>query len=334
MTQTLVLGATGFIGSHIARACLQAGMGVRILRRPTSSFLALQGIENALEFVTGDLADPNSLARAMAGCHVVYHAAGYYPTRSVGREPMRRAALQQMKNVLETAHSAGVEKMIYTSSLATVGPPGRPDGLARETERFPGGIARHPYWAIKRVQENLALRYYEKGLPVVILNPTMVLGPGDVKPATGQLLLGALRLRCLFYVDIRTNVVDVRDVAAAHVAAAERGCPGERYIVGGMNTDARALLTALAAEAGLPPPRVRLPVPGWLFWPARLLEHLSYLLAPRRSFVMPTYGLEWVRLGSWFDGDKAQQALAWQPKYRLAETLSDSVGWYRRHGYL
>lgn len=334
MTQTLILGATGFIGSHIARACLEAGMQVRILRRPTSSFLALHGIENDLEFATGDLADRDSLERAMAGCKIVYHAAGYYPTRSVGRDPMRHAAMQQMRNVLESARATGVEKIIYTSSLATIGPPSNPDGLARETERFPGGIAHHPYWNIKRVQENIARRYHEQGLPIVILNPTMVFGPGDAKPVTGQLLLGALRLRCRFYVDLRTNVVDVRDVAAAHVAAVERGLPGERYTIGGANIDARELLSTLAATEGLPPPHFRLPVPRRLFWPARLFEKLSHHLAPQQSFVMPTYGLEWVRLGSWFDDSKARQTLAWQPTYCLAETLADAVGWFRQHGYL
>lgn len=330
--QALVLGATGFIGSHIVRACLAAGLKARAFCRPTSPRLALAGLP--IETVQGDMDDPASLEEAMHGCRLVFHAAGFYPTNSIARREMLAAAARQMTNALTAARRAGVKKVIYTSSLSTIGPPTRADGLATEEDFYQPGTARHPYWEIKWAQEEIARRFAAEGLPVVILNPTAVFGPGDVKPTTGRTLITALRARCRFYPDLRTNVVDVRDVAAAHVAAAERGRPGERYILGAHNVTGRDLVAALAEAEGLPPPRFKVPFPNWLLGPARLLEHIAHRLAPRSAFLMPTQALEFARLGGWYDSGKARRELGWQPAYSLTTTLRDAVAWFREHGYL
>ena len=330
--QALILGATGFIGSHIVRACVAAGWTARAFRRAASPALALAGLE--VESALGDLEDPASLAKAMRDCALVFHAAGFYPTRSVAQGEMQKAAARQMTNVLTAARRAGVEKVIYTSSLSTVGPAARADGLATEEDLYRPGTARHPYWEVKWTQEEIARRFAAEGLPIVILNPTAVFGPGDVKPTTGRALIMALRARCRFYPDLRTNVIDVRDVAAAHVAAAARGRPGERYILGAHNVTGRDLVAALAEVAGLPPPRWRVPLPGWLFGPARLLEHGLQRLAPQAAFLMPTLALEFSRLGGWYDSGKAQRELGWQVGRSLTETLRDAVAWFREHGYL
>ena len=172
-------------------------MEVCAFRRSTSPALALAGLQ--VEMAQGDLEDPASLAKAMHGCRYVFHAAGYYPTNSVDAARMLATAKhRQMANVLTAAHETWVERVIYTSSLSTIGPARRADGLATKDDLYTPGLARHPYWDIKWAQEESARRVAAQGLPVVILNPTAVYGPGDVKPATGRLLLAAVQARCRF----------------------------------------------------------------------------------------------------------------------------------------
>ncbi|MCC7352638.1 MAG: NAD-dependent epimerase/dehydratase family protein, partial [Anaerolineae bacterium] len=257
-----------------------------------------------------------------------------YPTNSVDTARMLAAARRQMTNVLAAARSTGVERAVYTSSLSTIGPPRRADGLATEEDLYSPGLARHPYWEIKWAQEEIARRFAAEGLPVIILNPTAVFGPGDVKPTTGRVVIAAVRSRCRFYPDLRTNVIDVRDVAQAHLAASEHGRSGERYILGAYNITGREQVAALAEVEGLPPPSFKIPLPGWLFGPARLLEHGLYRLAPQARFLVPTQAMEFQRLGGWYDSSKAEQELGLRASRTLVETMRDTVAWFRQNGYL
>lgn len=333
----LVLGGTGFIGGHVARAALERGWRVRALRRRPGATGHIGDLGEQIAWIEGDLESRDALETAMRGCRLVFHAAGYYPMDLREQVDHVGTALRQMRNVIAAAQAAGVERLVYTSSLSTIGRPSRPDELATEADWYQSGQARHPYWEAKLVQEQEALRANANGqqaespLSVIVLNPTAVFGPADIKPTTGQAVLIALRLRCWLSLEGRVNVVDVRDVAAAHVAAAERGRPGERTILGGHNVTIEQFVRAIAAAAGLAPPRLRLAL-GWLYGPAWRSEQFVSRLFPHAAHLL-IYALETLRLGGWFDCRKAQAELGLCPR-PLQQTLNDTVAWFRQHGYI
>jgi dihydroflavonol-4-reductase len=275
----------------------------------------------------------------MQGCDTVFHVAGYYPGLPSARHHASghvATALRQMRNVIAAAQATGVTCLVYTSSLSTIGWPTRPDGLATEADVYRSGQALHPYWEVKLVQEQEALRAdgdrRPRGMPlrVIVLNPTAVFGPGDVKPTSGVAVLAALRWRCLFSLEGRINVVDVRDVAAAHLVAAERGRAGERTILGGHNVTIDEVMRAVATAAGRPPPRIRIPL-ALLYAPAWLVEQAARLF-PGMAY-LPTYSLDLVRKAGWYDSSKAQRDLGLRPR-PLEQTFEDAVAWFRGHGYI
>jgi dihydroflavonol-4-reductase len=317
----------------VARAALERGWRVRALRRRPGATGNIGDLEGKVAWVEGDLEDRAAVEAAMRGCHTVFHVAGYYPGLRSARGDHVAAALRQMRNVIAAAQATGVACLVYTSSLSTIGWPARPDGLATEADWYRSGqsaASRHPYWEVKLAQEQEALRASAE-LPIVILNPTAVFGPGDVKLSSGQAIIAALRLRCFFSLGGRINVVDVRDVAQAHVAAAERGRAGERTILGGHNVTVDQVVRALAHAAGLPPPRVRIPL-GLLYAPAWFIEHVILRLFPRMAYP-PTHSLDLVRKAGWYDCGKAQRELGLQPR-PLQETFDDAVAWFREHDYV
>ena len=226
-----ILGATGFIGGQIARAAVARGWQVRGMRRRPEAVGAIGDLE--IEWVSGDLSDPASLVAAMRGCPLVFHAAGYYPQRARNVWETIRYGVSTMRNALTAAATAGVRRIVYTSALTTVGPSADPARLANEQDLYTPGSVQEPYFEVKWMMEMEALRATVHGLPVVVVLPTLVLGPGDVKPTTGALLLMAARGRIPGYVEGSINVVDVRDVAAGHIAAAAKGKHGLRYSLGG-----------------------------------------------------------------------------------------------------
>ncbi|TET49408.1 MAG: NAD-dependent epimerase/dehydratase family protein [Anaerolineales bacterium] len=216
-----VLGATGFIGGHVARAALARGWSVRALRRRPEATGAIGDLE--VDWVLGDLYDPPSLVEAMAGCRVVFHSAGYYPTRRSSVRAAVEHAVAGVRNVLDAASEAGVDRLVYTGVFTTVGPPDDPARMANEGDAYTPGSVPNRYYESKWAMEREILGAAPAGLETIALLPTAVLGPGDVKPTTGGLLLAAGRGLLLGYVDAVTNIIDVRDVAAAHIAAAEQG---------------------------------------------------------------------------------------------------------------
>jgi dihydroflavonol-4-reductase len=327
--RVLVLGATGFIGGQVARALVERGYTLRALRRPSSSTLALEGLP--VEFVYGDLRDRTTLLAAMRGAEALFHVAGYYPHNSLAPRRALRQAVAGMRQVLECARAAGIEKVVYTSSLSTIGLPGAGRALADERDCYLPGSVADPYFEAKWAMESELYRAGGAGQQVVALCPTVVFGPGDVKPTSGTVLLTLARGLLPAYVEGRTNIVDVRDVAHAHVAALERGRAGERYILGDHNTTIGAALTLAAQLAGVPAPRMR--VPAALALLAGKLGEVAALAIPGRPFLPFNETIEMIRHGRHYDCTKAQRELGLASR-PIEETLGDSLAWFREHGYL
>jgi dihydroflavonol-4-reductase len=327
--RVLVLGATGFIGGQIARTLLERGYAVRALRRSSSSTLAIN--ELPIEFAYGDLRDRSALLAAMRGVEAVFHAAGYYPHNSLAPRRALRLASSGMRSVLECARVADVGRIVYTSSLSTIGPPGAGRTLADERDYYLPGSVADPYFEAKWAMEAEVYRAAVAGQDVVALCPTVVFGPGDVKPTTGTVLLALARGLLPAYVEGRTNIVDVRDVAQAHVVALERGRSGERYILGGHNTTIGATLTLAARLAGTPAPRARLPAVLALL--GGKLAELAMLAIPGQPFLPFHETIQMIRHGRHYDCAKAQHelGLAGRP---IEQTLRDSLAWFQEHGYL
>lgn len=255
--QALVTGGTGFIGSSVVRALLAAGYEVRALVRKSSDTRNLDGLE--IERVIGDITDRASLARAMRGCTHVFHAAALYSFWVTVPGLIERVNIEGTSNVLQEALQAGMERVVYTSSVAALAVPVNGKPVDESTPIDPSRII-GAYKKSKYLAEQVALEYAKKGLPVVIVNPSFPVGPRDIKPTpTGKMIVDFLNHRLPAYVDTGMNVVDVEDVARGHVLAAERGRIGERYILGGKNMTMGELLGILEKITGIPAPRWRLP---------------------------------------------------------------------------
>ncbi len=319
-----VLGATGFIGGQIARAALARGWAVRTVRRRPGAVGALEDMADRVEWIQGDLSDPASLVAAMRECPLVFHAAAYYPQRSPRLRETVRHGVTGMRNFLAAAAVAGVGRIVYTSSPSTVGPPSEPGRLANKEDLYVPGAIHLPYFEVKWAMEQEALRASAQGLPVVVIIPSTVIGPGDVKPTTSSIMLMVARRRLRWYVRGATNVVDGRDLALGHVLAAERGQPGHRYIVGGHNLTFREMLATMAKAAGLPPPKHALPL--------SLVEGMGWLGSRLR---VPSAGqVQAIRHWQPLDTSRARRELGLPDPRPFEETCRDTLAWFRTHGYL
>lgn len=318
----LVLGATGFIGGQVARAAVERGWRVRGLRRRPDAEGAVGDLP--IEWVSGDLADVVSLVTAMRGCPLVFHCAGYYPYRGHNIQETVRHGVTGMRHVLTAAATARVKRLIYTSALTTVGPPSEPGRMANESDLYTPGSVASPYFEVKWAMEMEALRAAVQGLRIVIVMPTLTVGPGDVKPVTGALLLMAARGRIPGYVEGSINVVDGRDVGAGHIAAAERGRPGRRYILGGHNVSFREMLAAMAEASGRRAPRSR--IPQWLI---RLISETDFLPG-----VPGTHHLRTIRQWQPLDTTRAKEELKLPDPIPFEQTCHDGLAWFHAHGHL
>jgi dihydroflavonol-4-reductase len=326
---TLVTGATGFVGSHVARQLASAGSPVRILVRQTSDLRALDGL--AAERVIGDLCDPASLHRAIEGVDRVFHVAADYRLWARNPEEIYRSNVEGTRLLLEAAKRAGVERVVYTSTVATVALPTHDGSLPNEQTRATIDQMVGHYKRSKLLAEQEAIKAASAGVPVVIVNPTAPVGPGDWKPTpTGRIILDFLRGKMPAYVDTGLNVVAVEDVAAGHLLAAEKGRIGERYILGGRNMSLKQILDALATTTGRPAPRIKMPHAVALAaaysdqWFSRLVG---------REPQIPVEGVKMSRHRMFVESDKAERELGYHPGSPEA-ALERAVRWYEERGYV
>ena len=327
MVKAVVLGSTGCIGNNVVRACLSAGWSVRAFHRPSSPTWMLDKLD--VEHAIGDLDNPASLESAMRGCDVVFHAAAYYPRHSLDMAGSLRSAVQGMRNVLRAVASANVGRLVYTSTLTTIGPPSEPGRLADERDFYLPGSTDSAYFESKWAMESEVWRAIAKGLPAVIVNPTAVFGPWDVKPATGEILLNVAKGRLPFWLDLEVNLVDARDVGQGQVLAAEHGQIGQRYILGGDNLSLREALTTAAQEAGISPPRWRANL-GLVSTIVGIGEALG-----RLPLIQPLPLEHFKTLQEWraLNTSKAHRELGLESR-PFGETVRDTLAWFREHGYL
>ncbi|HEV7985322.1 MAG TPA: hopanoid-associated sugar epimerase [Steroidobacteraceae bacterium] len=326
--RALVTGATGFVGAAVARALLKAGWEVRALARAGSDRRNLQTL--ALEIVTGDLADRGSLDRAAADCEALFHVAADYRLGARDSQRLYTTNVEGTRAILEAARAAGITRMVYTSSVACVGLP--PDGAPgrEDTPVTVADMIGH-YKRSKFLAEELVRELARAGTPVVIVNPSTPIGPGDVKPTpTGQMVLDAANGRMPAYVDTGLNIVHVDDVAAGHLLAYQRGRIGERYILGGQDMSLREILAEIARLVGRRPPQIRLPRTPLLPF-AYLAEFVAGLTGG--STRLTVEGLRMARKRMYFSSDKAVQELGyrWRPP---VEAFADALSWLRAQGLL
>jgi dihydroflavonol-4-reductase len=330
---TLVTGATGFLGNHVARQLIAKGDSVRVLVRPTSNLRSLEGL--AVERAEGDLCDAGSLERAMKGVRRLFHVAADYRLWSQNPQEIYDTNVEGTQRLLQIAGQAGVERVVYTSTVATIAVPVRG---ARHGSELPNEETRATldqmighYKRSKFLSELEAFQAAEAGVPVVIVNPTAPVGPGDWKPTpTGRIIVDFLNGKMPAYVDTGLNLAAVEDVAAGHLLAAEKGRIGERYILGAQNMTLKQILEALALIAGRPAPWVRLPhavalAAGYADeWYSRMMG---------REPQIPVEGVKMSRHRMFVKSDKAARELGYAPG-PVEPALERAVRWYVDNGYI
>jgi dihydroflavonol-4-reductase len=326
----LVTGATGFVGSAVVRALEARGESVRMLVRCASDRRNLDGL--CAEPVEGDLTDAGSLDAAVRDCRAVFHVAADYRLWAPDPTPIYATNVEGTRQLLAAARRAGVERVVYTSSVATLGLPNHGDGTPGD-EASPVTLADMigHYKRSKFLAEEVAREFARDGLWVTIVNPSAPIGPRDRKPTpTGKMVLDAAAGRMPAYVDTGLNVVHVDDVAHGHLLAWERGRPGERYILGGTDMTLREILVRIAKIVGGKPPWLRLPHAAVLPV-AYAAEAFARLTGGSTGITVD--GVRLARKKMFFSTHKAQTELGYSPR-PAEEALIDAVRWYRENGYL
>jgi len=322
----LVTGGTGFIGSAVVRTLLQSGYRVHALVRPDSDIANLRDLP--IDMVKGDLNDPGSLGTALTGCRGLFHVAADYRLWVRNPAPMYETNVEGTRRLMRAALGCGVERIVYTSSVATLGQTG--DGTPAD-EFTPVSLAamighykRSKFLAEQVVREMIR----EQGLPAVIVHPSTPVGAGDIKPTpTGRVILDAVQGRIPAFVDTGLNLVDVRDVARGHLLAYERGAFGESYILGGENVSLKEMLERIARIAGRRPPRIRLPIA-----PLLPLAWLAECWARRPNARAPLLTVNALRMASkkmYFSSARAERELEYRPS-SIQDALQASVDWFRQ----
>jgi dihydroflavonol-4-reductase len=326
--KVFVTGATGFLGSHVARFLSEQGADVRLLVRPTSNLKNLEGL-NA-ETASGDLRDAPSLEKAMSGCDTVFHVAADYRLWVKDPAEMYRSNVEGTRAILEAAGKNGVRCVVYTSSVGTMGFTGNGRPADEDSPVSLADMIGH-YKRSKFMAEQIALEAGRHGMRVVTVNPTTPVGEQDIKPTpTGRIVVDFLKGKFPAYLETGLNLVDVRECARGHVAALEKGKSGERYILGGENLTLKQILDKLGVISGLPSPSVKLPY--FVAYAAGLVdETVSGRLLGRE----PRATVESVRMGKkkmWASSAKAERELGWN-LVPADNALRRAVEWFRANAY-
>jgi len=323
-----VTGATGFLGSHVARVLADNGADMRLLVRSSSNPRNIEGLR--ADRALGDLRDPASLEKAMAGCDVVFHVAADY--RLWVRDPneMYRSNVEGTRAILEAARKTGVRRLVYTSSVATIGFTRNGYPANEDSPVSLADMIGH-YKRSKFMAEQLALEAGRSGLQVVVVNPTTPVGDQDVKPTpTGRIVIDFLKRKFPAYVETGLNLVDVRECARGHVTALEKGKSGERYILGGENLTLKQILDKLAKITGLPSPILKLP---YIF--AYAAGIADEIVTGRLRGREPRATIDTVRMGAkkmFASSDKAERDLGWKI-VPVESALRRAAEWFRVNGY-
>lgn len=330
MSETiLVTGATGFLGSAVARALVAAGHRVRVLARPSSDRRNLEGVD--AEIVTGDLDAPDSLPPALAGCSALFHVAADYRLWVRDPDAMYRTNVAGSAALMRAAAAAGVSRAVYTSSVATLGidPTGTPanEGTPVKLADMVGHYKRSKFLAEEAVMQVAR----ETGLPTVVVNPSTPIGPRDIKPTpTGRTIVMAAAGEMPAYVDTGLNLVHVDDCADGHLLAFARGRPGQRYILGGEDYSLASMQVEIAAITGGRAPKIRLPVAP--LYPIALVAEAMARITGREPLLMRDT-LRMAKKRMYFSSAKAVAELGYSTR-PAREGLADAIAWFRAAGYL
>jgi dihydroflavonol-4-reductase len=321
-------GGSGFVGSHVARLLVERGARVRCLVRPTSRVGALRAL--GVDLVEGDVRDRDSVRRAMTGAEVAFHCAADYRLYAKDPDEIYRTNVDGTNNVMQAASDLGLRRVVYTSSVATLAP--RDDGaLADERARAQLGQVVGDYKRSKLLAQQVAEDWAGRGLPVVIVSPSTPVGEGDSRPTpTGQIIVDFLNDRMPAYVNTGLNLVDVHDVAEGHLLAAERGRPGDNYILGNANLTLKEILELVGRTVGRHAPRLRLPI-----WVPLLVAHLEAPLSRLRGCA-PRVPLDGVRMSKhkmFFDAGKAVRELG-VPRSHIEPAIERAVRWFLAKGFV
>lgn len=332
--ECFVTGASGFVGSNLVHELVARGHRVKVLARPGNDLRVLEGAK--YERVQGDLSDKAAMADAMRGCDWCFHVAAVYHLWMRDYKPMFESNVQGTRNLLEAATSAGCSRIVYTSTVGCIGLPKPVDGRVTPTdEDTPVSEAqmKNPYKLSKWRAEQVAMEFVRNGAPVIIVNPSGPVGPRDVKPTpTGQMIVDFLNRKMPAYIDTGLNWVHVRDVAAGHILAAEKGRIGQRYILGNAdgNCTMKQVLDTLSEISGVPAPKMQFPH-ALAMMAGYANEAFSYVTG-----IPPKVPLAGVRMAGhkmWFNPGKAIRELG-LPQTPVRDALKDAVDWFRTNGYV
>ena len=326
--KALVTGATGFVGNAVARSLIQNGRDVRILARKSSNPKLIRGL--GVEVVYGDLRHLESLRAALEGCDELYHVAAQYTFYNPNPKEIYDSNVQGTHNILQAAWDRRISKVVYTS---TVGAIGIPEDGSHGHEETPISLfdCKGHYKRSKFLAEQEAISFYRKGLPVVIVNPSAPVGVGDAKPTpTGKLIVDFLNRKMPAFLDTGLNLIDVDDCALGHILAAEKGRPGERYILGNQNLTLEQILIELSALTGLKAPKIKIPHSV-----AMTVAHISETFSKftKKPPMVEKEAVQLAKKMMFFSPQKAVEELGLpQEDFRIA--LKKAVTWYLEHGYV
>jgi len=326
---TLVTGATGFLGSALARELLKDGRTLKLLVRKNSDTRNIDDLD--CEVAYGDLQDRDSLKSALTGCQTLYHTAAYYSLWSRDKKLIYDINVQGTRNILESALEMGIKKVVYTSTVGCIGlsEDGSP---ANENQPMNPATLCNDYKLSKYEAEQVAHELFGRGLPVVIVNPSTPVGPRDIKPTpTGKIILDFLNRKMPAYIDTGLNLIDVADCARGHILAEEKGRLGERYILGNKNMSLKEILLALETLTGLKAPRIKMPY--WVAYAAGLACEWASDNITHQPPSVPLAGVKMAKYFMYFDPSKAIRELG-LPQNPVENALGQAVHWFKENPVL